>query len=164
MTVSFQFLQGLERDHGFQLFLCRYSSRELVTSPGFCTFPIRLFSTHLQDSAPLVSIRLNDRWNLCGFYDFLPSKKLAPYCLSDVLQFCIVLYQAHKSAIKTFPYFHAHQLKFLKSYGKKVYCLFHLHHSCKFLYLLDPYKILQSDLMVYNYIMHKQKNTNLQNS
>ena len=62
-------------------------------------------------------------------------------------------------------YFHAHQLQFLKSYNKKVYCLFHLHHSDKFLYLLDPhkilqcdlflYKILQCDLFLYNYIMHK---------
>ena len=31
-------------------------------------------------------------------------------------------------------FFHPDQLQFSKSYDKKVYCLFHLHHSHKFLY------------------------------
>ena len=96
MTISFQFLQGLERDHGFQLFLCHYSSHEFVYDSSF---------PHIFRIPHHYSVFcLNDRWNIHGFYDFLSSEKLAPYCLSDVLQFYVVLYQAHQSIMKTFPY------------------------------------------------------------
>ena len=129
MTVSFQFLLGLECDHSFQLFFVSL----------FITWisPRHFLSIHLQNFAQLFSnlykwqMKSSCVWWFCSFWDI--GSILSKWCF----QFYVVLYQPHFSL-----YFHAHQLQFLTLYDKKVFYLFHWHNLHKFLFLFDPYKIL----------------------
>ena len=149
MTISFQFLQGLVRDHAFQLFLCRFLWQEFVHD---------FFFAHISKILHHYSvICLNDTLNLHVFYYFLPYEKLAPYCLNDVFQFYIVFYQSRKSIMETFSYFHTHLLQFLKLHDINNKGLLFIQFTLFTLVSVPPcpYKTLQYDLFLYDHINHK---------
>ena len=149
MTISFQFLQGLVRDHAFQLFLCRFLWQEFVHDFSFAHISKILHHYSV--------ICLNDTLNLHVFYYFLPYEKLAPCCLNDVFQFYIVFYQSRKSVMETFSYFHTHLLQFLKLHDINNKGLLFIQFTLFTLVsvLPCPYKTLQYDLFLYDHIIRK---------